>query len=48
MLTIENAQTENFGTLLSPIRAGQQTLLNCVTMGPMHTRLETEPDGIAK
>ena len=43
-----NGQTENFGTLLSPIRAGQRTLLNRVIMGSMHTRLETEPNGVAK
>ncbi|MBL6429900.1 MULTISPECIES: NADPH-dependent 2,4-dienoyl-CoA reductase [Maritimibacter] len=34
--------------MLSPIRAGQHTLRNRVIMGSMHTRLETEPDGIAK
>ncbi|PYC46941.1 NADPH-dependent 2,4-dienoyl-CoA reductase [Litorivita pollutaquae] len=34
--------------MLSPIRAGQHMLRNRVIMGSMHTRLETEPDGIAK
>nr|WP_282127507.1 NADPH-dependent 2,4-dienoyl-CoA reductase [Roseobacter litoralis] len=34
--------------MLSPIRAGQRMLRNRVIMGSMHTRLETEPDGIAK
>ncbi|MGC8203113.1 FAD-dependent oxidoreductase [Aliiroseovarius sp. PTFE2010] len=34
--------------MLSPIRAGQHTLRNRVIMGSMHTRLETEPDGVAK
>ena len=43
-----NKPTESFGTMLSPIRAGQHTLRNRVIMGSMHTRLETEPDGIAK
>ncbi|WP_370269413.1 FAD-dependent oxidoreductase [Nioella sp.] len=41
-------QEESFGTLLSPIRAGRRMLRNRVIMGSMHTRLETEPDGIAK
>jgi len=45
---VENELTESFGTMLSPIRAGQHTLRNRVIMGSMHTRLETEPDGIAK
>ncbi|MEP5685904.1 NADPH-dependent 2,4-dienoyl-CoA reductase [Nisaea sp.] len=34
--------------MLSPIRAGRRTLRNRVIMGSMHTRLETEPDSIAK
>ena len=41
-------QRESFGTLLSPIRAGEHMLRNRVIMGSMHTRLETEPDGISK
>lgn len=45
---MESGQEEKFGTMLSPIRAGQHTLRNRVIMGSMHTRLETEPDGIAK
>ncbi|MEP9356743.1 NADPH-dependent 2,4-dienoyl-CoA reductase [Xanthobacter sp. KR7-65] len=45
---MQTTQTESFETLLSPIRAGQRTLRNRVIMGSMHTRLETEPDGIAK
>ena len=45
---MEIEPTESFGTMLSPIRAGQHTLRNRVIMGSMHTRLETEPDGIAK
>ena len=45
---MENAPNENFATLLSPIQAGQTRVRNRVIMGSMHTRLETEPDGIAK
>ncbi len=45
---MKNTQKDNFATMLSPIRAGQHTLRNRVIMGSMHTRLETEPDGIAK
>ncbi|GGE79806.1 NADPH-dependent 2,4-dienoyl-CoA reductase [Streptosporangium jomthongense] len=46
---MENTQQrETFGTMLSPIRAGRRTLRNRVIMGSMHTRLETEPDSIAK
>ncbi len=45
---MENAQDASFGTMLSPIRAGRRTLRNRIIMGSMHTRLETEPDGIAK
>ncbi|MAZ14983.1 MAG: NADPH-dependent 2,4-dienoyl-CoA reductase [Ahrensia sp.] len=37
-----------YGALLSPISAGSRTLRNRVIMGSMHTRLETEPDGIAR
>ncbi|MEP3756205.1 MAG: NADPH-dependent 2,4-dienoyl-CoA reductase, partial [Alteripontixanthobacter sp.] len=49
MPTMENTQQrETFGTMLSPIRAGRRTLRNRVIMGSMHTRLETEPDSIAK
>ena len=40
--------TERFATLLSPIRAGTRELRNRVVMGSMHTRLETEPDGIER
>ncbi|WP_204362854.1 FAD-dependent oxidoreductase [Litorivita pollutaquae] len=45
---MKNSQKDNFDTMLSPIRAGQHMLRNRVIMGSMHTRLETEPDGIAK
>ncbi len=45
---MKTAQKEAFRTMLSPIRAGQRTLANRVIMGSMHTRLETEPDAIAK
>ncbi|WP_084354773.1 MULTISPECIES: FAD-dependent oxidoreductase [Halomonadaceae] len=46
---MENTQQKGtFGTMLSPIRAGRRTLRNRVIMGSMHTRLETEPDSIAK
>ena len=45
---MENGQEKSFATMLSPLRAGQHTLRNRVIMGSMHTRLETEPDGIAK
>jgi 2,4-dienoyl-CoA reductase (NADPH2) len=45
---MDNTQKERFGTMLSPIRAGQRMLRNRVIMGSMHTRLETEPDGIAR
>ena len=41
-------QKKSFGTMLSPIRAGQHMLRNRVIMGSMHTRLETEPDSIAR
>lgn len=37
-----------FARLLSPIRAGSHELRNRVIMGSMHTRLETEPDGVAR
>lgn len=37
-----------YWALLSPISAGRRTLRNRVIMGSMHTRLETEPDGIAR
>ena len=45
---MKNRPDGSFETMLSPIRAGQHTLRNRVIMGSMHTRLETEPDGIAK
>ena len=45
---MENTQRESFGTMLSPIRAGGHMLRNRVIMGSMHTRLETEPDSLAK
>jgi 2,4-dienoyl-CoA reductase (NADPH2) len=45
---MQNGRGKSFATMLSPIRAGQHTLRNRVIMGSMHTRLETEPDGIAK
>ncbi len=45
---MQNGQGKSFATMLSPIRAGRHTLRNRVIMGSMHTRLETEPDGIAK
>jgi 2,4-dienoyl-CoA reductase (NADPH2) len=45
---VKNRPDGSFETMLSPIRAGQHTLRNRVIMGSMHTRLETEPDGIAK
>ena len=45
---MENGQGKSFATMLSPIDAGQHRLRNRVIMGSMHTRLETEPDGIAK
>jgi len=35
-------------TLLSPLRVGKHELRNRVIMGSMHTRLESEPDAIAK
>ena len=37
-----------FEKLLSPIRAGVHDLRNRVIMGSMHTRLETEPNGIER
>ena len=43
-----NTQRESFGNLLSPIRAGTHMVRNRIIMGSMHTRLETEPDGISK
>ncbi len=38
----------SYATLLSPLRVGAHELRNRLIMGSMHTRLETEPDGIAK
>ena len=43
-----NTQRESFETMLSPIRAGRRTLRNRIIMGSMHTRLENEPDSLAK
>ena len=45
---MQDGQGKSFATMLSPIRAGQHTLRNRVIMGSMHTRLEAEPDSIAK
>lgn len=45
---MEDALDAGFGTMLSPIRAGRHMLRNRIIMGSMHTRLETEPDGIAR
>ena len=38
----------SYNTLLSPLKVGQHELRNRLIMGSMHTRLETEPDSIAK
>ena len=45
---MDNPKIGRFETMLSPIRAGRHTVRNRIIMGSMHTRLETEPDGIAK
>ena len=37
-----------YANLLSSITAGRHLLRNRVIMGSMHTRLETEPDGVAR
>ncbi|MDO8278146.1 MAG: NADPH-dependent 2,4-dienoyl-CoA reductase, partial [Burkholderiaceae bacterium] len=43
-----DALTGQFPGLLSPIRIGTRSLKNRVVMGSMHTRLESEPDGIER
>ena len=45
---MKDSDASRFATLLSPVRAGRKTLRNRVIMGSMHTRLESEPDGIAR
>lgn len=47
-MTQETSTTKAHPTLLSPLRVGRHELRNRVIMGSMHTRLESEPDAIAK
>jgi 2,4-dienoyl-CoA reductase (NADPH2) len=47
-MTDKNLGSSACPNLLSSITAGRHRLRNRVIMGSMHTRLETEPDGVAR
>lgn len=44
----ENPAASRYPIMLSPLRVGRHELRNRVIMGSMHTRLEHEPDAVAK
>lgn len=44
----KNSGSPAYANLLSSVTAGRHRLRNRVIMGSMHTRLETEPDGVAR
>jgi len=47
MCALEKTESE-YNTLISPLKVGAHTLRNRIIMGSMHTRLDMEPDPIAK